>query len=155
MPAALGRLAVARRRSILAGTPTFLAVAALFCGNVAAHLGGVGAADPGAESARAATILSDRFPASRPDLALLVEPVHAAGVDDPLVAAQGRRLAAALAAEAGIACVSSYWDTGSATLRARDGRQALIVARISAPDEKGADAAFKRSNHGTPAAAAT
>jgi len=144
MIAILARFVVAAPRAILAGTLVFLVGAAILGGNVAAQLDGVAANNPDASSASAAAILDARFPGSRPDLALLVEPAGGRGVDEPAIAAQGRELAEALAAEPGITGVSSYWQTGSPTLRSRDGRQALIVARIAAPDENGADAVFNR-----------
>jgi putative drug exporter of the RND superfamily len=147
MFAILARFVIAAPRAILAGTLVFLAGAAILGGNVAAQLDGVAANDPDASSARAAAILDSRFPGSRPDLALLVEPAgghRVDSVDEPAIAEQGRALAEALAAEPSITGVSSYWQTGSPTLRSQDGRQALIVARIAAPDENGADAIFNR-----------
>ena len=144
MIANLARFVVAAPRVILAGTLVFLVGAVILGGNVAAQLDGVAANDPGADSARAAAILDSQFPGSRPDLVLLVEPSNGRGVDEPAIANQGRELAEALAAEPGVTGVSSYWQTGSPTLRSKDGRQALIVARIAAPDENGADAIFNR-----------
>ncbi|HET8643195.1 MAG TPA: MMPL family transporter [Pseudonocardiaceae bacterium] len=144
MIANLARFVVAAPRAILAGTLVFLVGAVILGGNVAAQLDGVAANDPGADSARAAAILDSQFPGSRPDLVLLVEPTNGRGVDEPAIANQGRELAEALAAEPGITGVGSYWQTGSPTLRSKDGRQALIVARIAAPDENGADAVFNR-----------
>lgn len=144
MIANLARFVVAAPRVILAGTLVFLVGAVILGGNVAAQLDGVAANDPGADSARAAAILDSQFPGSRPDLVLLVEPTNGRGVDEPAIANQGRELAEALAAEPGVTGVSSYWQTGSPTLRSKDGRQALIVARIAAPDENGADAIFNR-----------
>jgi RND superfamily putative drug exporter len=144
MFAVLARFVVAAPRAILAGTLVFLAGAAILGGNVATQLDGVAANNPNASSASAAAILDSQFPGSRPDLALLVEPAGGRGIEEPAIAEQGRELAEALAAEPGITGVRSYWQTGSPTLRSKDNRQALIVARIAAPDENGADSIFNQ-----------
>jgi putative drug exporter of the RND superfamily len=55
-------------------------------------------------------------------------------VDSPAVAAQGRALTRRLAQEPGATQVTSYWTGQAAPLRSRDGRQALVLARITGDD---------------------
>ncbi|NAS23625.1 MMPL family transporter [Herbidospora sp. NEAU-GS84] len=82
---------------------------------------------PGSESMRAKEALADRFGTGSPNLALLVT-ARQGTVDDPEVAEAGRELTRELAARVGDAW--SYWTRGSATLRSRDARQALVLAWI-------------------------
>lgn len=127
---ALTRLALRRSGSVLVLTALFVAGSLAYGLGVVGSLGTGGQTDPRSESARAGVLLDERFPAARPDLVLLVRP-GAGGVDDPAVAAAGIRLAARLAAEPGVAGVTSYWGTGAPGLRARDGAQALVAARLA------------------------
>ncbi|MCJ0870898.1 MMPL family transporter [Streptomyces sp. AP-93] len=129
---------------LLALVVTALAVFA--GGGVADRLGSGGWEDPGARSAYATKALEREFPGSQPNLLLLVDAGAAAGtagVDDPAVAAEAERLTVRLAAEQGVTGVGSYWRTGLPTLRSKDGRQALIAARVLG-DEKAANAVLDR-----------
>ncbi|MFI8438698.1 MMPL family transporter [Streptomyces sp. NPDC079020] len=111
---------------------------AVFAGSgVADRMGSGGWQDPAAESTYATEALEREFPASQPNVLLLVDG-GSAGVDDPAVAAEGRKLAERLAARDGVTGVGSYWQADKASapaLRAEDGGQALIAARIEG-DEK-------------------
>lgn len=112
-----------------------LTALAVFAGSgVAERMGSGGWEDPAAESTYATAALEREFPASQPNVLLLVDS-GTASVDAPAVAAEGRRLAERLAAEKDVTGVGSYWQTRSPALRAEDGRQALIAARIEG-DEK-------------------
>ncbi|MFE5853859.1 MMPL family transporter [Streptomyces sp. NPDC056500] len=112
-----------------------LTVLAVFAGSgVADRMGSGGWTDPAAESSYATKALEREFPASQPNLLLLVDSGRA-GVDSPAVAAEGRRLTERLAAEKGITGVGSYWQSPSPALRSEDGRQALVAARVLG-DEK-------------------
>lgn len=79
-------------------------------------------------------MLEREFPASQPNLLLLIDS-GSASVDDPAVAAEASRLTARLSAEAGITGVGSYWQTSAPGLRARDGHEALIAARITGEEK--------------------
>ncbi|MET9696171.1 MMPL family transporter [Streptomyces sp. NPDC006529] len=108
---------------------------AVFAGSgVADRMASGGWQDPDARSTYATKALEREFPASQPNLLLLVD-AGAAGVDDPAVAAEARRLTARLTAEEGIAGVGSYWQANAPALRSEDGHQALIAARVEG-DEK-------------------
>ncbi|MEV0354530.1 MMPL family transporter [Nocardia sp. NPDC050697] len=90
---------------------------------------GGGYSDQGSESARAATVLRDTFGEAAPNLVLLVE--TGSSVDDPAASAAASALARDLAAEPGVARVSSYWTDGKpAALRSADGGKGLIVASV-------------------------
>ncbi|MFE7132154.1 MMPL family transporter [Streptomyces sp. NPDC057638] len=152
-----------------------LTALAVFAGSgVADRMGSGGWEDPDAESTYATEVLQREFPASRPNLLLLVtvpdgdarssgDPADGAAgdtaasaapgraaaaagataVDRPAVIAEARALTKRLAAEEGVTGVGSYWDTLSPALRAEDGRQALIAARIEG-DEKTASEVLER-----------
>ncbi|MFD9389652.1 MMPL family transporter [Streptomyces sp. NPDC060000] len=116
-----------------------LTVLAVLAGSgVAERLGSGGWEDPAAQSTYATKALEREFPGSQPNLLLLLD-AGDASVDDPAVAAEANRLTAELAAEKGVVGVGSYWQakaTGtSSALRAQDGHEALIAARITG-DEK-------------------
>ncbi|MFI2378469.1 MMPL family transporter [Streptomyces sp. NPDC018964] len=132
---ALARLTGGRPRLLLALTVLLLAGAVVLGSGVADRLrsgGSGGVVDPSSESSYAAEILEREFPGARPNLVLLAR--ADAGVDDAGVARQARELAARLADERGVTGVTSYWDTGSRALRSEDGREALIVARLTGDD---------------------
>ncbi|GAB2928137.1 MMPL family transporter [Streptomyces heilongjiangensis] len=136
---ALARLAVRRSRLLLVLTVVLLAGAVVLGSGVADRLrsgGSGGVVDPSSESSYAADVLEREFPGARPNLVLLAR--ADGGVDDADVARQGRELAARLADERGVTGVTSYWDTGAGALRSDDGREALVVARLTG-DELEAD----------------
>ncbi|AKJ13060.1 transporter [Streptomyces incarnatus] len=111
-----------------------LTALAVFAGSgVADRLGSGGWEDPAAESTYATKALEREFPGSQPNLLLLVDSGRAS-VDDPAVAAEARDLAGRLAGEKGVTGIGSYWQSGSPALRAKDGHEALIAARITGDD---------------------
>ncbi|MEU3250112.1 MMPL family transporter [Streptomyces sp. NPDC006997] len=124
------RFVTARPRLSLLAALVVTLLAVLAGGGVADRLSSGGWEDPGAESTYATEALEREFPASQPNLLLLVD-AGRASVDDPAVAAQAGELAERLAAEEGVTGVGSYWDSRSPALRAEDGRQALIAARVT------------------------
>ncbi|HET6353178.1 MMPL family transporter [Streptomyces sp.] len=136
------RFVTARPRLSLLAALVLTALAVFAGSSVAERMGSGGWADPSAESTYATKALEREFPASQPNVLLLVDS-RRASVDDPAVAAEGRRLAERLAAEKDVTGVGSYWQTGSPALRAQDGRQALIAARIQG-DEKAAAEVLQR-----------
>ncbi|MFI1923825.1 MMPL family transporter [Streptomyces sp. NPDC020377] len=136
-PGGWTRFVTARPRLSLLAALVLTVLAVLAGSGVAERLGSGGWEDPGAQSTYATKALERGFPGSQPNLLLLVD-AGRASVDDPAVVAEANRLTASLAAEKGIVGVGSYWqaDTGAASaLRAQDGHEALIAARITG-DEK-------------------
>ncbi|MFH8799443.1 MMPL family transporter [Streptomyces sp. NPDC017936] len=139
------RFVTARPRSTLLAALVLTVLAVLAGSGVADRLGSGGWEDPDAQSTYATKALEREFPDSQPNLLLLVDSGRRS-VDDPEVAAEASRLVARLAAEKGVAGVGSYWqaDPSAATaLRARDGHEALIAARITG-DEKTAGETLDR-----------
>ncbi|MFH8284112.1 MMPL family transporter [Streptomyces antibioticus] len=131
------RFVTARPRLSLLAALVLTALAVLAGSGVADRLGSGGWEDPDAESTYATRALERAFPDSQPNLVLLVG-AGGASVDDPAVAAEANRLTERLAAEPGVVGVGSYWRADPAAapaLRATDGHEALIAARITG-DEK-------------------
>lgn len=132
-PGGWTRFVTARPRLSLLVALVLTALAVVAGGGVADHLGSGGWEDPAAESSYATKALERAFPDSQPNLLLLVD-AGRASVDDPAIAAQARGLTGRLAAEKGVTGVGSYWQAGPSAapaLRAEDGHQALIAARIT------------------------
>jgi RND superfamily putative drug exporter len=132
-PGRYTRLVTARPRLSLLVALVLTALAVLAGSGVADRLGSGGWEDPAAESTYATKALEREFPDSQPNLLLLVDSGRAS-VDDPQVAAEARDLAGRLAGEKGVTGVGSYWQSGSPALRAKDGHEALIAARITGDD---------------------
>ncbi|MER7515966.1 MMPL family transporter [Streptomyces sp. NPDC126499] len=141
-PDGWSRFVTARPRLTLLLALVLTALAVLAGGGVADRMGSGGWEDPDAESTYAVEVLEREFPASQPNLLLLVD-AGDAGVDSPAVAAEARRLAERLDARPDVDGVGSYWGTGSPALRSKDGRQAVIAARIDG-DEKTAGEVLER-----------
>ncbi|MEU6878634.1 MMPL family transporter [Streptomyces sp. NPDC046712] len=136
------RFVTARPRLSLLVALVITALSVLAGSGVADRMGSGGFEDPDAESTYATGVLEREFPASQPNLLLLVS-AREGGVDDPAVAAEARRLAERLDSEHGVSGIGSYWGTRSPALRSEDGRQAVIVARVDG-DEKAASEVLER-----------
>lgn len=132
------RLVTTRPRLTLLAALVLTALAVFAGSGVADRMGSGGWEDPAAESTYATEAVERAFPASQPNLLLLVD-AGRAGVDDPAVAAEATRLAERLEAEDGVTGVGSYWQTRAPALRAEDGRQALIAARIEGDEKTAAE----------------
>ncbi|TWG03218.1 RND superfamily putative drug exporter [Streptomyces brevispora] len=128
------RFVTARPRLALLAALVITALAVLAGSGVADRMGSGGWESPNAESTYTTNVLEREFPASQPNLLLLLDSGDAS-VDDPAVAAEAARLTERLAGEKDITGVGSYWQSKAPALRAEDGREALIAARIEG-DEK-------------------
>ncbi|KES05788.1 transporter [Streptomyces toyocaensis] len=124
------RFVTARPRLALLAALVLTVLAVLAGSGVADRMGSGGWEDPDAESSYATQALEREFPEAQPNLLLLVD-AGDASVDDPAVAAEARRLAGRLAGERGVTGVGSYWQSRSPALRAEDGHEALIAARLT------------------------
>ncbi|MER5430632.1 MMPL family transporter [Streptomyces sp. NPDC002588] len=136
-PGGWTRFVTARPRLTLLAALVLTLLAVLAGSGVADRLGSGGWEDPAAESTYATKALEREFPDSQPNLLLLVD-AGRSSVDDKAVAAEAVGLTTRLAAEKGIVGVGSYWQADASTapaLRAKDGHEALIAARITG-DEK-------------------
>ncbi|SED59254.1 putative drug exporter of the RND superfamily [Streptomyces sp. 3213] len=132
-PPSLGgwtRFVTARPRLSLLVALVLTALAVVAGSGVADRLGSGGWEDPTAQSTYATKALEREFPASQPNLLLLVDS-GSASVDDPAVAAEAARLTARLTGDRGVTGVGSYWQTKAPSLRAKDGHEALIAAHLT------------------------
>ncbi|MFF8439544.1 MMPL family transporter [Streptomyces californicus] len=136
------RFVTARPRLALLAALVITALAVFAGSGVADRMGSGGWQAPDAESTYASEVLAREFPASQPNLLLLVDS-GSASVDDPDVAAEAGRLAKRLDVEPGVSGVGSYWATRSPALRSEDGHEAIIAARIGG-DEKTAGETLDR-----------
>jgi len=130
----LGRLATTRARLVLALTGLGIILAATAGIHATSKLKSAGFVSPNAPSQLASNLLDQQFGGS-PNLILLVR-ANTGSVDQPAVAAAGRALAARVAASPDVAAVSSYWSTGSASLRSRNGTEALVLAVVTGSDSQ-------------------
>ncbi|WP_406395150.1 MMPL family transporter [Streptomyces sp. NBC_00887] len=130
------RFVTARPRLALLAALVITALAVFAGSGVADRMGSGGWEDPDAESTYTTQVLEREFPASQPNLLLLVDG-GSASVDDPAVAAEAARITERLAEEEGITGVGSYWQSASPALRSEDGHEAIVAARIEG-DEKAA-----------------
>ncbi|MFF3122508.1 MMPL family transporter [Streptomyces sp. NPDC057908] len=128
------RFVTARPRLALLAALVITALAVFAGSGVADRMGSGGWEAPDAESTYTTKALEREFPASQPNLLLLVDS-GSASVDDPAVAAEAARLTERLAGEKDITGVGSYWQSKAPALRAEDGREALIAARIEGDDK--------------------
>lgn len=147
------RFVTARPRLSLLAALVITLLAVVAGSGVADRLGSGGWEDPAAESTYATKALERAFPASQPNVLLLLDAGRAT-VDDPAVAADAKRIAARLAGERGVTGVGSYWDTGAPALRGKDGHEALIAARLTGDESAVGDtldriAPHYRGTHGT------
>ncbi|MFE7478846.1 MMPL family transporter [Streptomyces sp. NPDC057552] len=136
------RFVTARPRLALLAALVITALAVFAGSGVADRMRGGGWQAPDAESSYATEVLEREFPASQPNLLLLVDS-GTASVDDPAVAAEAARITERLAGEQGISGVTSYWQTKAPGLRAEDGREAIIAARVGG-DETAAGRTLER-----------
>ncbi|MPY93463.1 MAG: MMPL family transporter [Acidimicrobiia bacterium] len=132
----LGRLAVRRRRLVLALSVLFVVAAGAVGAGVFGALEDGGFEDPGAESTRASVFLEEQLGTSDPEIVLLVEAARG-GVDDPAVAAAGTDLTESLRTEGHVASVVSYWASGQDPgLRSADGSSGLVVVDLEGTDDE-------------------
>jgi RND superfamily putative drug exporter len=127
MLARLAPVLVARRRLVLVLAIVFLALAGGLGGSVAKELSAGGFTDPKQQSEVAAAALEKDFGTGPSNYLLLVTAPQ--GVDR--VSAAGTALTRRLAGETGVKDVQSYWTAGHPdTMRSRDGKQAIVLARL-------------------------
>ncbi|MFF3984121.1 MMPL family transporter [Streptomyces sp. NPDC001797] len=145
-PGGWTRFVTARPRLSLLLALVITALAVLAGSGVADRLGSGGWEDPAAESTYATKALEREFPDSQPNLLLLVD-ARGGSVDSPAVAAEAKALVTRLSGEKGVIGVGSYWQTKSPSLRAEDGHEALIAARITGDEKAAADTLDRIAPH--------
>lgn len=129
----LGRLAlfsIRRRRWIFVLTIVLAVVAVFGTGSVANRVKSEGFDDPNSESAKTSQEIFDQFQTGNPNVTFLVS-VDSGSVDDANAINQGYALVAEVRNIERAADVTSYWTTpGADSLRSKDGKSALVLARI-------------------------
>lgn len=128
------RAVTVRPRLTLLLALVFTALAVVAGSGVSGRLASGGWEAPHSQSSYATKALAEHFPASQPNLVLLVD-ARGAGVDSAEVSAQGKDLARRLAADPDVTGVTSYWATHAPALRAEDGGSAMITARLRGDDD--------------------
>ncbi len=126
--ARLGDFVFRHARLVLVVSGVLVAVAAVVGAGAFSKLQGGGFQDPRSESAQAARQITSIFGGGA-NLVLLVH-VDSGSVDSPEGRATGIGLALALAAEPTTREVSSYWSTGAPGMKSKDGRDAIVLARV-------------------------
>jgi uncharacterized membrane protein YdfJ with MMPL/SSD domain len=127
----IAELAIAAPTRTLAIAALVMVAAGIFGIPVAKSLSAGGFQDPDSESARAATLLIDKF--AQGDVQLLFVVSAPDGVASTAVRAVGTEIANQLSRSAHVTSVTSAWTappTAAASLVSKDGRSGLIVAGI-------------------------
>ncbi|MET7362334.1 MMPL family transporter [Streptomyces sp. NPDC005562] len=133
----MAELAIRRSRLVLVvAAVVVVLMGALGAGAFGKLLGG-GFDDPASESSRARNVIDEKF-GGETNLVLLVRAAEGR-IDAPAARDGGRALAADLKKEEGLTNVVSYWDTKSPDLRSKDGREALVLARVKGHDAEQQD----------------
>ncbi|MDC0771411.1 MMPL family transporter [Streptomyces sp. HD] len=132
----LGFLLSRRARTVLVLAGLLTLVAGGIGSGVFGHLKAGGLQDPAAPSAKAAELIDKEFGGTT-GLVLLVHPRHGT-VDSPAVRNTGRNFTDRLARRPGVDSIVSYWRTPNDTLKAHDGRSALVLVRFAENEEAAA-----------------
>jgi RND superfamily putative drug exporter len=130
----LARLLLRRRVLVLVAAIAVVGLAGVFGSGVVDKLRSGGFDDPAASSTKAREALADVFHTGEPNLVLLATANHGT-VDQAAATSGGLELTRRLAAERDVTEVQSYWTTKAPPLRSNDGRQALVLARITGDDD--------------------
>jgi uncharacterized membrane protein YdfJ with MMPL/SSD domain len=127
----IAALAICAPRRTLALTALVMAVAGVFGAPVAQSLSASGFQDPTSESARAATILTDKFGQGEVQLLFVVSAPH--GFSSPAARAVGTEIADQLSRSPHVTSVTSAWTAPPAaatSLVSKDGLSGLVIAGI-------------------------
>ncbi|HVW80693.1 MAG TPA: MMPL family transporter [Mycobacteriales bacterium] len=142
MLTALANRGIASPKRVLGIAGVVLVIAVVFGAPVASHLGSGGFDNPSAASSKAADLLSSRFHAGYPNLVLEVS--YPGGAGASTAREVGLRDVAALRHARYVDDVTSYWTASAEEARglvSKDGRSALIVARVAGNDNTAPDRA--------------
>jgi RND superfamily putative drug exporter len=135
---ALGDVVTRRSRFIIGVAAILVLVAAGIGFGAPGKLQNGGFTDPGSPSELARTQL-DASGAGQPNLAFLVT-ARSGTVDSPAVAAAGRTLTQQVQAQPTVSSVTSYWSTGSPSLKSKSSTEALVLAHVRGDDQAVSDA---------------
>ncbi|GGO48190.1 MMPL family transporter [Streptomyces lasiicapitis] len=128
----IAELAIRRSRLVLiVAAVVVVLMGALGAGAFGKLLGG-GFDDPSSQSSRAREVIDDKF-GGETNLVLLVRAPEGR-IDAPAAKRSGQALVSDLKGERDLANVVSYWDTDNPDLRSKDGREAIVLARVKGKD---------------------
>jgi len=129
MLARLGQLAVRRKGIVLVASIVLLVIAGGLGSLLFARLSSGGYSDPGSDSAKAATYLTQAFGAKDPAIVLVVDGGKAS-VND--ISASALKIEADVKKEAGVDHTLSYWSAGNVPqLASKDGKAGYIFVYLS------------------------
>ncbi|MGW0668348.1 MMPL family transporter [Streptomyces sp. NPDC002746] len=128
----IAELAIRRPRLILVVAVVAVALMGVLGSGAFGKLLGGGYDDPASPSTRAGKVIDEKF-GGETNLVLLVRAAEGR-VDAPAAQRDGRALLAVLKKERNLENVVSFWDTGSASLRSEDGREAMVLAHVKGND---------------------
>jgi RND superfamily putative drug exporter len=135
---ALGDFATRRSRLIIGFAAILVLVAAGIGFGAPGKLQNGGFTDPGSPSELARTQL-DASGAGQANLVFLVT-ARTGTVDSPAVAAAGRTLTQQVQAQPTVSSATSYWSTGSPSLKSKSSTQALVLTHVRGNDQAVTDA---------------
>ncbi|WP_328472690.1 MMPL family transporter [Streptomyces sp. NBC_00448] len=124
----IAELAIRRSRLVLIVAVVATALMGAAGSGAFTKLLGGGFDDPSSQSTRASNVIDRKF-GGETNLVLLVR-AGDGRIDTPAAERGGRALEADLKHESTLANVVSFWDTHSAQLRSRDGREAIVLAHV-------------------------
>ena len=129
-PGPMLRLLLRRRGLILVAALVLMVLAGVAGSDAGDKLTSGAYLDPSAESQRAAALLTQEFPGGPPNLVLIAK-TPMGTVDSRTAEESGRELTRRLAEMPGVGGVHSYWATPDPSLRAADGRSALVALQLT------------------------
>ncbi|MEF9915644.1 MMPL family transporter [Streptomyces sp. P5-A9] len=124
----IAELAILRPRLVLVVAAVALALMGVLGGGAFSKLLPGGFEDPGSQSSQAAEVIDEKF-GGEANLVLLVRAPDGS-IDTPAAKQSGLALVADLKKEESLTNIISYWDTGSADLRSKDSREAMVLVHV-------------------------
>ena len=125
----LGNLVVTHSKISLWGFIALILISTFWGFQAFAGLKAGGYDDPGSDSAKVVSILTNDFKQAEPQVVILADFPN--GADQPASAASGRDLTAKLKGYAGVSSVSSYYSLGSpVSLRSDDGKAVYFFVHL-------------------------
>lgn len=144
----LAHFVTVRRRWVLAGSVVVLLGLLVLAGGTFSVLKAGGFDDPASGSSKAQTLLDDNFGGAA-NLLLLVTPGTGTELTDPTTIATVDRVTGVLRQDRNVDSVTSWWSSHSDSLRAADGRSAVIAVHVTGDESAAAGSARRIIEHTT------
>ncbi|MFG3258682.1 MMPL family transporter [Streptomyces sp. NPDC048172] len=133
----IAELAIRRSRLVLIVTVVAVALLGAVGATAFTKLQAGGFDDPSSESSQARDVIDEKF-GGETNLVLLVRSPDGR-VDAPAAERTGKALVSDLKKEGDLENVVGYWDTKSPDLRSKDGREAMVLARVKGSETEQQD----------------